>query len=96
MKYLLTIFMIFFIGCSDEPPKPKDKMCIDKNLRKIYFDDCLSKVPQGPQSTVNNDWDEVLEECDDISKSQAKKLVTIDKCHWNDNDGWYIDSLKGK
>lgn len=47
----------------------------DQALRMERFDNCLSRIPKGPESTVYNDWDEVIEACDNIAYHQSKICV---------------------
>jgi hypothetical protein len=35
----------------------------DQCLRREIFTECLRLVPKGPDTVVNNDWDEVIEAC---------------------------------
>ena len=39
---------------------------------KIEYYRCINNLPAGPESTVYNDWDEVMEECQYL----ARKLST--------------------
>lgn len=43
--------------------------------RQALFDSCLARVPKGPNSTVYNDWSEVVNDCDHIAKSQASYIT---------------------
>lgn len=36
---------------------------IDKKIYKEEYYRCINNLPAGPESTVYNDWDEVMEEC---------------------------------
>jgi hypothetical protein len=47
-------------GCH-ERDRPDD---IDQCLRRELFNECMAALPEGPQRTVANDWDEVVEACD--------------------------------
>lgn len=48
---------------------------VDQGLRQQIFMECLRTVPQGPKTTVNNDWAEVVEQCDDAAKDMATTAV---------------------
>ena len=36
---------------------------IDPELRREIFKECMEILPAGPEETVYNDWDEVVDEC---------------------------------
>lgn len=40
-----------------------DDLYVDQCLRTRLFQECLDKVPRGPESTTYNDWSEVVAEC---------------------------------
>jgi len=40
-----------------------------ENYQK-QFEFCMNLVPDGPKSVVNNDWDEVLVECQSFAQHQ--------------------------
>ncbi|MFW0778397.1 MAG: hypothetical protein ACN2B6_11850 [Rickettsiales bacterium] len=44
---------------------------------KILFQ-CMDRVPEGPQSTVYNDWDEVIKQCKYIAADMSKSCFTVD------------------
>jgi len=51
----------------------------DQCLRAQLFQQCLKALPAGPQSTKDNDWDEVVRSCDSVAFYQsyrARKLIT--------------------
>lgn len=53
----------------------KQLATVDQTLRQQIFMECLRTVPQGPKTTVNNDWAEVVEQCDDAAKDIATTAV---------------------
>ena len=44
----------------------------DNDVFKAEYYQCINNLPAGPDSTVYNDWDEVMEECQWL----ARKLST--------------------
>lgn len=58
------------VGCG-----PCREYKTDKVKKWALFKECLAAVPQGPQKTHYNDWDEVLSECEDIASRQASEYV---------------------
>ena len=66
MKYLLLVLLLLS-ACDDSG-------CVvdtDQKLRREIFKECLGSVPAGPQSTVYNDWDELVSECGDQAYRQS-------------------------
>lgn len=43
----------------------------DQCRREAYFHQCLAELPQGPQSTTYNDWDEAVDSCAQAAKEQS-------------------------
>lgn len=74
MKSLLIALTVMFLlaGCMEMPEKQVAGWCVDQEKRIERFDECLKLLPYGPDTTVYNDWAEVVSECDDISYAQAK------------------------
>ena len=62
--------LLVLSGCM--PEKQVAGWCINQEKRIERFDECLKLLPYGPDTTVYNDWAEVVSECDDISYAQAK------------------------
>lgn len=72
-RYIITLIAaIFLTGCDNPNRQPE---VVDQALRQQIFMECLRTVPQGPKTTVNNDWAEVVEQCDDAARDMAKTGV---------------------
>lgn len=46
----------------------------DQCLRTQLFQACLKALPQGPQQTKFNDWDEVVKACESTAYYQSIRL----------------------
>jgi hypothetical protein len=44
-------------------------------LRHEYFVQCMKLLPAGPQQTQYNDWDEVVEACNQAAWYQANQVI---------------------
>jgi hypothetical protein len=64
-KIILTTILLTSIpllsGCS-EPYCPYES---NTERREKIFNECLEKVPDGPEQTHYNDWSEVVAQCGD-------------------------------
>lgn len=66
MRILLAAITASLIGCDDfKQPKP------DQCLRREIFRECMSVLPKGPESTMSNDWAEVVGECSQTAYYQS-------------------------
>lgn len=86
---LVTIAVLTLTGCVESKPSHatlvnRELYGIDQEKRIELFNQCLARVPVGPTAVKYNDWDELVETCDEISKSQAKKCVA--DCVLKDNN----------
>lgn len=77
---LASITVLALSGCVESQPSQatlvnRELYGIDQEKRIELFNQCLARVPVGPTAVKYNDWDELVETCDEISKSQAKKCV---------------------
>lgn len=70
-RVLLTAALIFLAGCL--PPVPDWQP--DQAARAEHFAACLKAIPKGPESTVYNDWDEVVEACGHIAYTHSLRCV---------------------
>lgn len=43
----------------------------DNNKRSLIFESCLKNIPEGPKNTTFNDWNEVVNSCNQIAKEQS-------------------------
>ena len=70
-KVLIVSLLVFlFVGCNE--PGQISKFKINQELRREIFKECMQLLPAGPQETKYNDWDEVVEECDNVAYSQSR------------------------
>lgn len=47
----------------------------DQPTRQRLFKDCMASLPAGPVSTRYNDWDEVVQQCDNVAYYQSRVCV---------------------
>lgn len=47
------------------------KSLIDQCMRREIFQQCMAALPAGPKSTMYNDWDEVVDQCDSTARFQS-------------------------
>lgn len=66
-RYFVLALLVALAGCAEPPTAPK----VDQCMRRELFDKCMASLPKGPQSTVTNDWDEVVGRCDSIAYYQS-------------------------
>lgn len=71
MKAITLIIAVLFLSACEPPERWK----VDKNLQKDLFFECMNSLPAGPNETVYNDWDEVVEECRYTAYLLAKRCV---------------------
>lgn len=65
-KVCMVLVASALIGCGEfKPPTP------DQCLRREIFRECMSVLPKGPESTMSNDWAEVVGECSRTALSQS-------------------------
>lgn len=69
MKYAILAILILLFGCKEWQ--------VDQLKRHQYFKECMAALPAGPISTKYNDWDEVVEACDNIAYHQSQ--------YWGEN-----------
>ena len=70
-KTMLTLAVIALAsGCSG------DKQSVDQCKREEIFRQCLAALPAGPQTTVYNDWAEVVGACGSQAYYQSKRKVS--------------------
>lgn len=71
LKIVLFAATLLLAGCAKPDAKESDALSAAKAAyRKEIFDDCMSRLPAGPQITHYNDWDEVVSTCDNVSYYQ--------------------------
>ena len=74
MKIMLAVICLALAGCGGSS---RPKYALDQALRAERFDACMKALPVGPQSitAAGNDWDEVVEACDNAAYYQANICV---------------------
>lgn len=80
MKGKFRILMVFMVllgvtACENKSPRYVD----NQELRRVLFKSCMKLLPEGPKETTYNDWDEVVAECDNVARYQARTCV--DNCN---------------
>ena len=69
---LALIFSVGLVAGCDFMPTWR----VDRKLQQDLFFKCLDKLPAGPRKTKYNDWDEVIAECGNQSRSMANKCIS--------------------
>lgn len=72
--YLIVVVILTSVGCGDGGVT--DMPFTDQCLRAKLFKECLAAVPKGPESTVYNDWAEVVDECARAATYQSYRRVS--------------------
>lgn len=78
MRGLLVLLPAVLLGCLNER-QLASYWAIDNCLAAQFFRDCLAGLPEGPERTTANDWDEVVDACNRAARSQAQRPVTAVK-----------------
>lgn len=72
--YLILFAALALAGCGNggvsDLPAP------DQCLRAKLFKECLAAVPKGPETTVYNDWAEVVDECASAATYQSYRRLS--------------------
>ena len=71
--FAIIILPLIIAACISHTNSPK--YLYDVNLERKVFYECLKSVPKGPQSTVMNDWDEVVKECRRAAFYYSRKCI---------------------
>lgn len=75
MKLTLTAALagaaLLLAGCQVQPPPAQPDQC----LRAELFAKCMAALPPGPEMPHYNDWDEVVQECEDTAYYQSQRPV---------------------
>jgi hypothetical protein len=70
MKLLIVAVLALLVSGCNVPSYE-----YDETLRREVFKECVQSLPAGPNSTVYNDWDEVVFECRQFANSVAYTCV---------------------
>ena len=78
-SFLLIAPVVVLCACSG--PQPQDRV-VDQCLRQKLFKECMQELPAGPQKTVYNDWDEVVNACGEQAYygSMRPRIAVDPKC----------------
>lgn len=75
MKIVLTAALasaaLLLAGCEVQPPSQQPDQC----LRAELFAKCMSSLPPGPEMPHYNDWDEVVQVCDQAAYYQSNRPI---------------------
>lgn len=71
MKYLVILALLALAGCvkAEKPVEPA--WGYDQCARRVLFQQCLQSLPAGPVQAKYNDWEEVVEACEDAARRQS-------------------------
>ena len=73
MKYLFLIVLL--ASCGQRSLSTATDQC----LRQEIFQQCIQSLPEGPKSTITNDWDEVIQSCSTHAYYGAQKDIKFVK-----------------
>lgn len=78
MSRLPILAVLILAGCAKQEV-PEQKWAYDQCARRALFQQCLQSLPAGPAQVKYNDWDEVVEACEDAARMQSalddKRLI---------------------
>lgn len=66
---------LLLAGCQVQPPSPQPDQC----MRAELFAKCMAALPPGPEMPHYNDWDEVVEACEDTAYYQSQRPIEVIK-----------------
>ena len=69
-KSITALFAALLCACGQPPESP---YVSDQCLRAEIFQRCLKDLPSGPLATKYNDWDEVVDSCENAAYYQSKR-----------------------
>lgn len=69
-KLLILAITAIMTGCDSFPEYEADQ-----SIRRELFNECMAALPAGPESTVYNDWAEVVSKCDDYAYWTSRRCV---------------------
>jgi hypothetical protein len=67
-RVAIILTALALAGCGDDQYQAERGQ-----LRIILAERCMSNLPEGPQRTTYNDWNEVVAQCDASAKRQVWK-----------------------
>jgi len=63
---LVLIVCLFICNCKKSQEEIDREIRMQEKQQEIFFK-CLANIPKGPESTVTNDWDEVVDKCNCVA-----------------------------
>lgn len=70
MKKTLLLSLLFALNACQAPESP---YAVDQCLRAELFQRCMKDLPAGPLASKYNDWDEVVDSCENAAYYQSKR-----------------------
>ena len=67
----LAVLFVWAVSALLAWKPPIDRIDNEDYMR--LYERCLAAVPAGPESTVYNDWDEVVRECKSLAYQRARR-----------------------
>jgi len=85
LKILIPLILTTCCSCEIRENKSiqdENTSIQDRCLQRVVFKECMNSLPAGPVSTHYNDWDEVVEACENVAwnKSWRKRSVVKIEC----------------
>lgn len=66
---IAVVSLLLVVACTPRAPTPEEAAAAAK-YRAEQFTLCMASLPKGPDRTVYNDWDEVVDSCKDFARIQ--------------------------
>ena len=73
MKKFYLLLLLFICSCDSNFPIP------DQCLRREIFAECMKSLPLSPTTTKYNDWNEVVEACENVAYYQSRRAPEMIK-----------------
>lgn len=79
MRISMIMLAILLAGCTVEETKTSQDnrenwSTYDNCIRAEVFAQCLKQLPNGPQISKYNDWDEVVSQCRSAAKEMSLRV----------------------
>jgi hypothetical protein len=73
LKVILAVLALIMAGCETPVANP---WVVDECLNREIYRECMALLPKGPDKTVYNDWDDVIDECNDRAYYRSQKRAS--------------------
>lgn len=70
-----TLIAAVSVGGAYYSERDDVKRVSDRCEKQVLFERCLARIPKGPNSTVYNDWAEVIDECQSSATKNARNIT---------------------